>query len=220
MPDAPPKNNLVQKTISDSSRALQKARNDSLEASRKKILKMQHDMDSIKNAMLLAKNDSLKSAMLKKANSLSDSINKIKSDSLHIAQQLAALKSSFSYAPKTPQYVAILMNKVDPVYVSETKNAFNRYNQENFYNKTFDISITQLNDSMRMVLINGFANSDEALDYMDQAKKHAAREIVPWLPVAKYSFLIFTNDNLELLKNNKDIPGYRKFLNASYPGKF
>jgi hypothetical protein len=73
---------------------------------------------------------------------------------------------------------------------------------------------------MRMVLINGFANSDEALDYMDQAKKHAAREIVPWLPVAKYSFLIFTNDNLELLKNNKDIPGYRKFLNASYPGKF
>ncbi len=217
--DAPPK--MVQKTITDSSRSAQKARNDSLEVARKKLLKMQHYMDSIQNAMLLAKNDSLKSAMLKKkADSLSASITSLKADSGYISRQLAASKSPFIYAPHRTQAIAILLNKVDPVYVTETKNAFNRYNQENFYNKTYDISIAPLNDTIKIVIINGFENSDAALSYLNSAKKLAPREIVPWLPAGKYSFVIITAENLETLKANKDVPAYRKFLSASYPGEF
>ena len=30
------------------------------------------------------------------------------------------------------QFVAVLLDKVDPVYANETRNAFNRYNQTNF----------------------------------------------------------------------------------------
>ncbi len=185
------------------------------------ISKIRQMQDSIQQAMIVAKNDAAKLALLKKqADSLNAAMKKMKSDSADIVKQLSAFRSSFAYAPDKPQSVAILMNKVDPVYVGETKNAFNRYNQENFYNKTFDISILPLNDSMKIVVINGFENSDAALEYLDKAKKSAPREIVPWLPVGKYSFIIISNDNLEVLKTNKDILAYRKFLNASYPGKF
>jgi tetratricopeptide (TPR) repeat protein len=141
-------------------------------------------------------------------------------DSAQITRKLASFKSSFVFAPGKVQAVAIFMNKVDPVYVNETKNAFNRYNQENFYNKTYDISITALSDTCKLVLINGFENSGEALEYLDKTKKLAAREIVPWLPINKYSFMIISNDNLEILKTNKDIEAYKKFLVTSYPGKF
>ena len=53
----------------------------------------------------------------------------------------------------------------------------------------------------------------------DKIKKAAARE-VSWLPAAKYSFAIITNENLEVLKINKDITGYKALLNKQYPGRF
>ena len=219
--DEPPVKVLVQKSISDSSRAAQKARNDSLQLARLKIIRLQHEMDSIQNAMLKAKNDSVKFAMLKKqSDSVLYSLRKTKSDSGEIVRQLALSKSLFSYTPEKPHAVGVLMNKVDPVYVTEAKNAFNRYNQENFYNKTFEINTVSLNDTLKLMLINGFENSDAGLEYAEKAKKMAPRDIVPWLPVAKYSFLIITDQNLEVLKMNKDIQAYKKFLEASYPGKF
>jgi tetratricopeptide (TPR) repeat protein len=232
--DEPVRTTLAQKPISDSLRALQKAKNDSLrlaidvqkkndsvKLAMAKISRLQHEMDSIQTAMLQAKSDSAKFARLKKrADSVSSTINKMKLDSAQIAKQLSSFKSSFSYNPDKPHAVGILMNKVDPVYVSETRNAFNRYNQENYYNKTFEIINVPLNDTLKLVLINGFENSDAALEYFDKVKKMAPREIVPWLPVGKYSFFIITDQNLEVLKTNKDIPAYKKFLDASYPGKF
>jgi hypothetical protein len=55
---------------------------------------------------------------------------------------------------------------------------------------------------------------------MEQAKKIAPREIISWLPPAKYSFIIISDENLERLKANQDIPEDRKFLSAFFPGKF
>jgi hypothetical protein len=69
-------------------------------------------------------------------------------------------------------------------------------------------------------VISGFGNAVAALDYLDKAKKAAPRDIVPWLPAAKYSFIIITDDNLALLKSNIDLPAYLKFLSSYFPGKF
>ena len=161
------------------------------------IAALQHSMDSIQNAMNLAKNNALALAKLKKqADSVSNSLKKAKSDSLATANKMASFKSPFVYAPEKPHSVVIFMNKVDPVYINETKNAFTRYNQENFYNQQFQINNLPLDDSLKMVIINGFANANLALDYMEKARKSAAREIVPWLPVGKYSFLIISDQNL------------------------
>ena len=70
------------------------------------------------------------------------------------------------------------------------------------------------------VVVNTFANSDAAMDYLQKAKAAAPREVVPWLPVGKYTFLVISAPNLELLLSNKDLPGYRKFLSTAYPDKF
>ncbi len=185
------------------------------------ITKLQRQMDSIQNSMSAAKSDSAKFAKLKRqADSILYSIKKMRFDSAQIVKQLFSLRSSFVYAPEKPHAVGILMTKVDQVYVNEAKNAFSRYNQENFYNIIFDLNTVSLNDTLKLLLINGFANSGTALEYADKAKKMAPRDIVPWLPVGKYSFLIISDQNLDILKTNKDIPAYKKFLDASYPGKF
>ena len=41
-----------------------------------------------------------------------------------------------------------------------------------------------------------------------------------WLPANKYSFLIITDQNLQLLKANKDITVYKNLLNSQYPNRF
>jgi hypothetical protein len=130
------------------------------------------------------------------------------------------INSAFAFMPDQPHAVAILMNKVDPVYVTETRNALNRYNREYYYNKTLEIAPVSLDDTSKLVVIRNFENAAAALDYMEKTQKLAPREIIPWLAPAKYSFLIITEQNLEILKNNKDLIGYKKFLLNYFPGKF
>ncbi len=52
----------------------------------------------------------------------------------------ALFVSPFTWSPSKPQNVALVMSKVDPVYVTESKNAFDRYNRENFYGKNYETS--------------------------------------------------------------------------------
>jgi len=59
--------------------------------------------------------------------------------------------------------------------------------------------------------MSGFDNAGVALGYMQDVQKVAARQIVPWLPAGKYSFIIISGDNLEVLKNNQDLEGYKRF---------
>jgi hypothetical protein len=113
----------------------------------------------------------------------------------------------------------VILTKVDPVYTSEAKNAFTRYNRENFYAQNIEITRDTL-DSVRTLLIFApFDNADAALKYMNRLKRDAPAEI-SWLPANKYSFYIISNPNLALLKENKNLQGYLDLLNKKYPGKF
>jgi outer membrane protein assembly factor BamD (BamD/ComL family) len=185
------------------------------------LIRMRNQVDSIQSAMKKAAADSTKLARLKQqSDSIQLAMQKIKDDSTQLANRLPKIKSVFAYSPDQVHSVVILVNKVDPVYVTEARNAFNRYNRESYNNKPLEINNMSLNDTARMVVISGFENSAIALDYMEKARKQAPRDIIPWLPATKYSFLIITNDNLVLLMSNKDIIAYQKFLSAYYPGKF
>ena len=55
---------------------------------------------------------------------------------------------------------------------------------------------------------------------MESVKPRTPTDILPWLKGGKYSFIILTESNYELLKINKDIDAYRTFLNQHLPGKF
>jgi hypothetical protein len=68
-----------------------------------------------------------------------------------------------------------------------------------------------LNDDIKLVVMSGFDNAAVALGYMQDVQAVAPKQIVPWLPAGKYSFIIISGDNLEVLKNNKDIEGYKLF---------
>jgi hypothetical protein len=177
--------------------------------------------DSLKAAAIKASNDSARAAAIRHA---TDSINavmaRIKDSTDRLAANLRSLNSVFSLAPDKPHSVLIVLNKVDPVYVNETKNAFSRYNTEEYYSQQLTTASSDLTDSIKMVVIGSFGNANDALDYLQKAKALAPRQIVPWLPAGKYSFLIISGPNLDLLLNNKDLSAYRKFLQAAYPGKF
>ncbi|HEY8689579.1 MAG TPA: hypothetical protein VIM07_10125, partial [Chitinophagaceae bacterium] len=109
--------------------------------------------------------------------------------------------------------------KVDPVYISEARNAFNRYNRENFSSQTIDITKDPFDKDKNFLIFSKFSDANAAIIYADRLKKNAPAE-VSWLPANKYSFVIISDANLQVLKANKDLSGYIKLLNTKYPGKF
>ncbi|MDP4247757.1 MAG: hypothetical protein Q8932_18100 [Bacteroidota bacterium] len=143
------------------------------------------------------------------------SVGKRKADSLQAITKLA-----YTYTPEKQHAVMMIMTKVDPVYVNEAKNAFTRYNMENFYGLQLRIENLSLNDSVKMMVVDSFANAAAALDYMNKARALAPRQILPWLPPATYVFVVISETNLDLLLRNKDAEAYKKFLVTVYPVKF
>jgi hypothetical protein len=111
------------------------------------------------------------------------------------------------------------MEEVDPVYVTESKNAFFRYIKQRNYATTIELQIINISDKTRLLSIGSYANEKDALEQADQFRK-SIQEIVPWLPVASYKFGIIGQDNLKQLQERKDMEAYRKFLKENYPGRF
>ena len=126
---------------------------------------------------------------------------------------------TFTFVAEEPQNVVMILDKVDPVYISEARNAFNRYNREKFSGQTIDIVKDAFDKDRNFLIFSKFPDANAAIVYADRLKKNAPSE-VSWLPANKYSFVIISDANLQVLKANKDIAGYIKLLNTKYPGKY
>lgn len=137
---------------------------------------------------------------------------------LQFAQPMAS--SVYTFDVGMPHYAVVMLNKVDVVFTNESKNAFARFSRERFYTQNPGTEVTELDSANRMLLIGPFSNAQDAIDYVVLAKKTAASEIIPWLKPERYSFLIISPNNLDILRNDKDLQKYRKFLEAQVPGKF
>lgn len=185
------------------------------------LARLRQQVDSINAAMEKAKSDSSQTAKLKhQSDSIQTAMARLRNDTAQLAAKVRSMNSVFAFTPDKPHAVLIVMDKVDPVYVSEARNAFNGYNTENFYSLSLTANNNSLNDSLKLVVIGNFPTDAAALDYMQNIKALAPRQIVPWLPAGKYTFQIISVPNLELLLSNKDMSAYRRFLTAAYPGKF
>ncbi len=132
----------------------------------------------------------------------------------------AKIITPFVFDATEKHSVIILLNNVDPVWVNETKNAFFLYNRSKYYNKLFDLSIIEISKEYKLLLISSFDNTQAAIDYINTAKPVTATQIIPWLKADKYSFSVITASNLEILKTQKDVLRYRKFMEEHFPGKF
>jgi outer membrane protein assembly factor BamD (BamD/ComL family) len=126
----------------------------------------------------------------------------------------------FVHSPNEAHYVVLVLNKVDPVFSNEAKNAFIRYHRDNYANKQFSIDLFELDAENRLLLVAPFSSAADAITYIEQTRPRTANEIIPWLKGGKYSFSILTNGNFDLLKTNKDLEAYKAFLNQHFPGKF
>ena len=144
----------------------------------------------------------------------------VKTDTVAAKPIAKPIASAYSFKPDQPHYVVFILNKVDPVFVNEAKNAFARFNREIYYNKTMTAELLPLDADNRLLLISPFKTAQEAVEYVEKTRPRTANEIVPWLRGGKYSFSIISDSNLELLKTNKDLETYNQFLNQSLPGKF
>ncbi len=160
----------------------------------------------------------------------SSTVKPIKSATNKVVAQTAVLDSAkrlpppiknaeFVFDPYTPQYLVMVLNKVDPVYSSEARNALNRYNAENYYSSKLETTKDTLDKERTLLVFTQFETADAAITYMDRLKKNIRNEI-SWLPPDKYTFYIISAGNLELLKQNKNLKSYIEILNKKYPGKF
>lgn len=142
----------------------------------------------------------------------------VKRDSSAAVKPIAEF-SGFVIQPEKPHVVLMLLDKVDYVYVNEAKNAFTRFNRGNYLLQNIEVVRDALDANMAMLVFNKFDDAESAIKYFDKVKRAAPTE-VSWLAANKYSFIIISEANLQLLKTNKDLEGYKKILNASFGNKF
>lgn len=128
--------------------------------------------------------------------------------------------AKFEYDPSDQHYVIVILNKVDNVFRNEAKNAFGIYNREKYYNRVFDYSSLDIDAENKLILISGFQNAQEAIDYVLEAKPVATTRIIPWLKPEKYSFSIISSRNLDVLKTNLKLNEYKKFTDQNWKDKF
>jgi hypothetical protein len=147
-------------------------------------------------------------------------INKPAKDTITKQPVKQAAGPFYNYEAELPHYVVIVLNKVDPIFINEAKNAFSRYNRDTYYNKQMQAELVEIDNDNRLLLISPFKNAAEAVAYVDQTRPKTSNEIIPWLKGGKYSYSIITEQNLEILKNSKDLDKYKQFLDKNVPGKF
>ena len=133
---------------------------------------------------------------------------------------IIAANKTFQFIPTDQHYAVIVLDKVDETFAGEVKNAFNRFNRDRYPNKKLDISTAVINNQFSVLLIGPFTNAGEAVDYIDKTKPSAAGRIVPWLQPGKYSFIIISNGNLDIVKTNKEVGSYNQFIKGIFPDKF
>ncbi len=137
------------------------------------------------------------------------------------AKPTTEVLKTFKYNPADPQFIVLLLDKVAPVFANEAKNAFNRYNKQAFYNMPqLNATGVKLDDRYNLVLIGPFTDAVGALDYVDKVRPATPSRILPWLTADKFSFLMISQVNLDLLTENKDMEGYKEILKKALPTKF
>ena len=127
---------------------------------------------------------------------------------------------SYRFNPSDTAYLVLILNKVDPIFVNESRNAFLRYNQMLSLKRPLAIQVSKLNDPINLLLFGPFTNADEAIAYMDRVRPMTASRILPWIPANKFSYSMISPANLALLMESKDLEGYNSFLKELYPDKF
>lgn len=126
---------------------------------------------------------------------------------------------NFVFDPFSEQNVVMLLTKVDPVYVSEARTGLNRYTKTKFYQQTINIKRDTIDKDRVILVFSSFVSAEDAMKFLNQVKRDAPVQLA-WLPADKYSFFIASDDNIEIIKENKNLESYMELLRENMPDKF
>lgn len=127
---------------------------------------------------------------------------------------------AYTFNTADTQFVVVVLNNVDPIFVTEGRNAFNRFNQDAYPDKRYEVYNRRFSPQYNLVMIGPFPNGGDAMTYIDRTKALAKTRIVPWLTPDKYSFLMISNANMALLLEKQNLEEYRAFMQKMFPDKF
>jgi tetratricopeptide (TPR) repeat protein len=141
-------------------------------------------------------------------------------DTLVVAPAKPTVKpKTFALEPTEKHAVIMLLDKVDNIFVKEAKGTLENFNTYNYYGGGLKTIQDTLKKDLAIITVNSFATADAAMEYFKKIKKDSKTEF-SWLPAAKYSFYIISLNNLEILKDNKNLEAYKKLLNSFYNNIF
>lgn len=129
-------------------------------------------------------------------------------------------KTNYTYVATDKQYMMIVFNKVDNLFIKESKDAFAQFNRQKFYSKKIDIVQYQLDEENTILLFGIFDNAGKAIEYYNTVKPQAATRIISWIPQNKYSYSIISYANFISLKESKNLKEYFNFVQETLPGQF
>ena len=128
-------------------------------------------------------------------------------------------ETAYIYNTNEPYTVLIYFEQVDPVYISEARNAFQRYNNSSHSGETIGLKVNDTDQATLWIEMGLFSDVTIAMGYMDEWKKNS-RQIIPWLAQPKYNFIVISERNLEVLKTRKNLEEYKLFLRQHIKDKF
>lgn len=147
-----------------------------------------------------------------------ENIQLIPQQAMDSAKKVTAAPSIYTFTADAPHTVIMVLDKVDGTYINEAKTGMERYLIQNFRNEK-TVIIKDAIDKERIILVfSSFTGIQAAYEFLLKVKKDAPVEL-SWLPANKYSFYPISDENLLVLKTNKDIAAYISWLRINYPAK-
>jgi hypothetical protein len=129
------------------------------------------------------------------------------------------VEMAYIYNGTEPYLVVMYFDEVDPIYISESKIAMQRYNTANHANETINLTIYETKEDLNWLEMGPSPDVTSGLSYFEEIRQ-SARSIVPWLPADKYNFILISERNLETLKTRKNIEEYKLFIRQYIKDKF
>lgn len=129
-------------------------------------------------------------------------------------------KGVYNFIATDQQYIMIVFNKVDNLFIKESKDAFAQFNRQKFYSKKINIIQHQLDEENTILLFGIFENTGLALEYYNVLKPQATTRIISFIPPNKYKYSIISQANFNILKDSKNLTEYYNFVQQILPDKF
>ena len=126
----------------------------------------------------------------------------------------------YQFDASSPHFAVLVLEKVDPVFITEARNAMNRFHQTKMSQAGLTTQIQKINDQVSILLVGPFSQAGTSLDYLDKIQPITAQQILPWLSKDRFKWIIISPENLDLLLEKKDMATYKEFLHNAIPAKF